>query len=173
MANLKARLIKGDKFSAEDVIELQFTYEGVIHSCVNYIEVVSGDTVTHGGGASAETRLHYKSADRDADGDGVIDYSSMQMHIVQTKKGTSVVKVVSEVILKDDVDRYDAEYRTWHDAWMIVEDVEEVPNEETGLLEEKPLYTVKEGAPDAPAYPSSTVYKSGNITLEWSDDNFV
>ena len=173
MADLKGRLIKGDKFSAEDVIELQFTYEGAVHSCVNYIEVVSGDTVTHGGGASAETRLHYKSADRDADGDGVIDYSSMQMHIVQTQKGTSVVKVVSEVILKDDVDKYDAEYRTWHDTWMDGSDTEEVPNEETGLMEERPLYSVKEGAPDAPAYPVATVYKSGEITLEWSDDSFV
>lgn len=173
MANLKARLIKGDKFSAEDVIELQFTYEGVIHSCVNHIEVVSGDTVTHGGGATAETRLHYKSSDTDADGDGVIDYSSMQMHIEQTQKGTSVVKVVSEVVLKDDVDKYDADFKTWNDSWMEVTGTEEVPNEETGLLEERDLYTVKEGAPDFPAYPSATVYKSGNITLEWGDDTFV
>jgi len=173
MADLKSRLIKGDRFSAEDVIELQFTYEGALHSCVNYIEVVSGDTVTHGGGATAETRLHYKSADTDADGDGVIDYSSMQMHIAQTKKGTSVVKVVSEVILKDDVDKFDADFKTWFDTWMEVTGTEEVANEETGLLEERDIHSPKEGAPDSPAYPTVTVYKSGELTLEWSDDTFV
>ncbi len=173
MADLKARLIKGDKFSAEDVIELQFTYEGVAHSCVNHIEVVSGDTVTHGGGATAETRLHYKSVDTDADGDGVIDYSSMQMHIKQTQKGTSVVKVVSEVIFKEDVDKFNAEAKTWQETYIIeTGQYEEVPNEK-GELEQKPLLTVKEGAPNSPAYPTATVYKSGNITLEWGDDTFV
>ena len=55
---------------------------------------------------------------------------------------------------------------------MEVTGTEEVPNEETGLLEERDLYTVKEGAPDAPAYPVATVYKSGEINLTWNDDIF-
>ena len=34
-------------------------------------------------------------------------------------------------------------------------------------------YEVDDGAPDRPDYPELTVYKSGEIVLEWRDDTFV
>jgi len=158
MADLKAKLVRGDKYSAEDVLELQLTIDSTAHSCVQYIEVVSGATVTHGGGAPAATPLHYKDVERDADSDGNIDYSSSQMKVLQSEKGTVVVKAVAEVLLKSD---YDA-WKTAHDAW-IAEHTEEVDGDRMQKL----------GSPNAPAYPSSTTYKSGSLTLEWADDAFV
>ncbi len=158
MADLKAKLVRGDKYSAEDVLELQLTIDGSAHSCVQHIEIVSGATVTHGGGAPAETPLHYKSVENDANDDGVIDYSSSQMKVLQSEKGITVCKAVATVILKAD---YDA-WKTAHDTW-IAEHTEEVDGDRMQKI----------GSPNAPAYPSATTYKSGNITLEWADDTFV
>jgi len=161
MADLKARRVLGGKYTADDTLELLFTYEGAAHSCVQYIEVVSGPTVTHGGGAAADSRLHYKASGRDADGDGIIDYSSLEMLITQSEKGTTVVKVVSEIILKSVYDAYMVEYTAWLDAYVTLAESEE---EEAVLAE---------GAPDAPTYPEPTVYKSGELTLEWENSSFV
>jgi hypothetical protein len=164
MADLKARLIKGDRFSAEDTIELDFTYDGDAHSCVQHIEIVSGETVTHGGGATAETTLHYKAHERH-DGstdevDGVIDYKTTEMNIVQTAKGTTVIKVVANLLLKSTMDAYDTAYQEWYDAYAVQ------PESEEGLQ-------LIAGAPNPPAYPEATQHKSGEITLEWTDDTFV
>ncbi len=156
--SLKARLIRGDKYSAEDVVECQLTISGAAHSCVHHVEIVSGATVTHGGGAPAATPLHYKAVERDADSDGVIDYSSSEMKILQSEKGTTVVKIVADVLLKAD---YDA-WKTSYDAWI---------DEHTEVVEGERMQKI--GSPNQPAYPSTTTYKSGNITLEWADDTFV
>ncbi len=155
---LKAKLIRGDRYSAEDVLECQLTIDGSAYSCVHHVEVVSGATVTHGGGAPAATTLHYKSVENDADDDGVIDYSSSQMKILQSEKGTAVIKVVATVILKSDYDTW----KTAYDAW-IAEHTEEVDGDRMQKI----------GSPSAPAYPSASTHKSGNITLEWADDTFV
>lgn len=161
MAILKARRIKGNNYTSEDTLELQLTLDGddKAKECVNYVEVVSGSTITHGGGVPAETRLHYKAVERDADGNGIIDYSSSNMDIVQAEKGTSVVKVVAEVLLKSEYDLYVTEYAAWLDEYVTSEEGEEL--------------VIVEGAPNAPAYPSPKVYKSGEITLTWQDDTFV
>lgn len=156
--SLKAKLIRGDRYSAEDVLECQLTIDSAAHSCVHHVEIVSGATVTHGGGAPAATPLHYKAVERDANSDGVIDYSSSEMKILQSEKGTTVVKIVATVILKSD---YDA-WKTANDAWI---------EEHTEIVDGNRMQ--KLGSPNAPAYPSSTTYKSGNITLEWADDTFV
>ena len=163
MADLKARLIKGDKYSAEDVIETQFTYTGDAHSCEQYIEVISGSTVTHGG-AAASTKLHYKALLRD-DGssdavDGIIDYATSQMHIVQSAKGTTVIKVVADLLLKADYDSWKTAQSAWASSYV------------TSAEGEEPI-TIAAGAPDSPTYPTPTTYKSGEITLEWADDTFV
>ena len=163
MSDLKARRVLGGRFTADDTLELQFTYTGTAYSCVQHIEIVSGVYVTHGGGASAGENLHYKAIARDADGDGVIDYSSTQMTIVQEEKGTSVVKVVVEVILKSEHDAWLIEHEAWHDAYVT-----ETTDEDGETSEETAA-----GAPSPPAYPTPTEYKSGEITLEWADDTFV
>ncbi len=163
MAELKARRILGGSFTAEDTLELQFTYTGDLRSNVNYLEIVSGPTVTHGGGAAAATRLHYKAHSRD-DGstdevDGIIDYASSTMAVVQSEKGTSVIKVVGEYLLKSDYDAWKAEYDTWSDAYVISPAGEDMQ--------------ITEGAPAMPEYPDLTVIKSGELTLEWLDDSFA
>ena len=81
--NLKAKRILGGQFTADDTLEIQLTTATDLYSCVQHIEVVSGIDVTHGGGAASGTALHYKAEERDADGDGIIDYSSSEMTIVQ------------------------------------------------------------------------------------------
>ena len=156
--NLKAKRILGGQFSADDTIEIQLTTETDVYSCIQHIEVVSGVDVTHGGGAASATALHYKAQDRDADGDGVIDYSSSEMTIVQVEKGTSVVKVVANIILLSTHNTF----KTSFDAWMEAN---------TSNLNT----TLNEGSSwdDVPTYPATTEYKSGELTLVWSDDSFV
>ena len=163
MADLKARRVLGGRFTADDTLELQFTYTGTAYRCAQHIEIVSGVYVTHGGGAAAGENLHYKAIERDADGDGVIDYNSTQMTIVQEEKGTSVVKAVVEIILKSEHDAWVKEHEVWHDAYVT-----ETTGENDETIEE-----VADDAPSPPAYPTVTEYKSGEITLEWDDDTFV
>ena len=163
MAELKARKILGGSFTAEDTLETQFTYTGDLRSNVNYLEIVSGPTVTHGGGAPAATRLHYKAHARD-DGstdevDGIIDYASSIMTVLQSAKGTSVIKVVGEYLLKSDYDAWKAEYDIWAEAYVLSPAGDDMQ--------------VAEGAPPQPGYPDLTVIKSGELTLEWLDDTFA
>ena len=162
MADLKAKRVSGSNYTADDRLELQLTYTGNANSCVHYIEVVSGVDVTHGGGSSA-TRLHYKSVENDADGDGVIDYSSSFMSITQTEKGTSVIKAVAEVMLQSTVDTFNSDMNTWSDTYVTQVTLED------GTIS----YVVDDDAPDSPVYPTATTYKSGEITLVWSDDSYV
>lgn len=164
MADLKAKRILGGKYTASDTLEIQLTYTGDAHSCEQYLEIVSGATVTHGGGASADSKIHYKAHLRD-DGssdavDGVIDYASSQMVVVQSEKGTTVLKVCADLVLKSEITAYNTAYQTWYDAYAVQ------PESEEGLQ-------VIAGAPSPPVYPAGTTYKSGNVTLEWLDDSFV
>ena len=133
---LKARRISGNSFSAEDKLEVTFNSDSQdISLMLHTIELVSGVNVTHGGGAPADEYLHYKSTGRDANADGIIDYSDVEMTLEQVEKGTSVIKVVCGVITKAEVDAID------NDGFV-------------GTLE-------------------PTIFKTGEITLQWSDDSFV
>tara|TARA_Y100000389_G_scaffold177421_1_gene189650 strand:- start:3515 stop:4006 length:492 start_codon:yes stop_codon:yes gene_type:complete len=163
MADLKAKRILGGTYTADDTLELQFTYTGDAHSCLHYIEIVSGVTVTHGGGASASTPLHYKAVEVDADSDGVIDYNSSTMQVYQAEKGTSVIKAVVDLILASEVTAFNTAFTAWQDAYVT----------ETIAEDGEVTYTTDEGAPDAPTYPEATTYKSGEITLKWEDDTYV
>ena len=158
--SLKAKRILGGQFTADDTLEVQLTTATDVYSCVQNIEIVSGVDVTHGGGASSGTSLHYKSKDRDADSDGVIDYSSSEMTIVQVGKGTSVVKVVANIILLSEHNTFQATYNAW------------ITDNTTGTGVD---LTLNEGSSwdDVPTYPTPTELKSGEITLVWSDDNFA
>lgn len=171
MADLKAKRVSGSNYTADDILELQFTYTGAASTCVQHIELISGVDVTHSG-APATTPLHYKSVENDADGDGVIDYSSSFMNISQTEKGTSVVKVCATVILQSEEDAWKVEYEAWKDenfTDVTLEDgtVVEVYSGDSGDSEENAV------VPDPPTAPTGTIYKSGEITLQWSDDSFV
>ena len=92
---LKARRISGSSFSAEDKLEVTFNSDSQDISVMTHtIELISGVAVTHGGGAPADEYLHYKNTVTDANADGIIDYSGVEMPLVQVEKGTSVIKVV-------------------------------------------------------------------------------
>ena len=55
------------------------------------------------------------------------------------------------------------EYQAWLDEYVTQVTLE------NGDVD----YQVDDGAPDRPDYPEVTVYKSGEIVLEWRDDTFV
>ena len=80
------------------------------------------------------------------------------MTIVQTEKGTTVVKVCADILLKSTHDTYMTAYNTWYDTYHLE------GGEEGELVE---------GAPNAPAFPTPTTHKSGEITLEWTEDIYV
>jgi hypothetical protein len=153
--NITARRISGSTFSAEDKLEVTVNSDNQpLSSVVHTIELVSGSNVTHGGGGLVGDYLHYKSVERDADADGIIDYSDIEMALVQESQGTSVIKVVCEVVTKEDAD-----------AFKVVVEEEAERRQVAHALEEE--YT--EVAPTL----EPTILKTGEITLEWSDDNFV
>lgn len=161
---LKAKRIRGDKFTSEDLIEAQFEYTevGTMAQCLTTIELVSGVDVTHGGGADAGQYLHYKAVEVDGDENGWIDYSSMNIQVQQEEKGESVIKIVFRYTTVAEDSQYEADYNAWSDAYQTIT-----------ILADGTQEVVT--APDAPAAPSLTytVIKSGEIPLEWSDDTFV
>ena len=120
---------------------------------------ISGSKYT--AGDEIETRFQY-------DGDmqscvQYIDYTTTKMRVVQAQKGESVIKVVFEIITKPQHDAWVTEYQAWVDAYVTQVTLE------NGDVD----YEVDDGAPDRPDYPVVTVYKSGEIVLEWRDDTFV
>ena len=158
--NLKAKRILGGQFTADDTLEVQLTTAADVHSCVQHIEVVSGIDVTHGGGAASGTSLHYKSKDIDANEDGVIDYSSSEMTIVQASKGTSVIKVVANIMLLSTYNTWKDAVVAWYSANTTGTDID---------------MTLNDGSSwdDVPILPATTELKSGELTLIWGDDSFV
>jgi hypothetical protein len=153
--NIQARRISGISFSAEDKLEVTFNSDNQpMSSVVHTIELVSGSNVTHGGGGQPDEYLHYKAVDRDADSDGVIDYSDVEMALIQETQGTSVIKVKCEAVTKAEADAFNAEAEAWHERKEVAEGAGEEFTEEAPTLE-------------------PTILTTGEITLEWSDDNFV
>jgi hypothetical protein len=153
--NLQARRISGSSFSAEDKLEVTFSSDNQpMASVVHTIELVSGSNVTHGGGGQPNEYLHYKATERDADSDGVIDYSDVEMALVQDTQGTSVIKVKCEAVTKAEGDAFNTEVKAWMERKEVAEGLEEEFTEELPTLE-------------------PTILTTGEITLEWSDDNFV
>ena len=160
--NIKARRIEGSSHTANDLIEVKITYDEAASHCVMKPVVISGPDVTHGGGATAGEQLHYKALDRDADGDGNIDYSSVFMNVVQKEKGISIIRVVTSTVLKSEYDSWRSEYTTWSDNHQTLK-VDQFGNER--------LIT-QSGAPAAPEYPETTITKSAQISLEYGEDEF-
>lgn len=153
--NIQARRISGSSFSAEDRLELVFDAENQsIHEVVHTVELISGVGVTHGGGSPAGEYLHYKSQDRDANSEGVIDYSKVEMHVTQVNEGISVIRAVCQVVTKTMADTFMTETEAYVERKKASSGLEEEFTEVAPTLE-------------------STVFKTGNITLEWTEDTFV
>jgi hypothetical protein len=149
--NLQARRISGSAFSAEDKLEVTFNSDNQpMYSVVHTVELVSGVNVTHGGGGQPNEYLHYKAVERDADS----DYSDIEIALVQETQGTSVIKVKCEAVTKAEADAFNAEVEAWVERKQVAEGLEEEFTEEAPTLE-------------------PTILTTGEITLEWSDDNFV
>ena len=160
--NLQARRISGSTFTAEDKLSIQLNTDSeVADLVVHSIEVVSGVAVTHGGGAIAGDYLHYKSNETDADVDGVIDYSTSEMNVVQTAQGTSVIKVICSITTQSQVSVHNTDSIAYDDRATDAGVTDELPNGTDGAFTEV-----------APTI-TPTVLKTGDITLEWSDDSFV
>jgi acylphosphatase len=151
--NLQARKINGNVYTAEDVVEVNFTGNSKeIETMLYTIEVVSGVDVTHGGGAPSGEYLHYKSIERDVDSDGDIDYTSSEMVIAQLEKGESVVRIKGECITKLALDEYveaDAQYEETLASLTDLEEIEAHKSNKPTLIPEH--------------------LTSGGITLNWSD----
>ena len=188
---LTARRTEGGIYTPDDKLEIKLDYVGPIYLCVHFIEVVSGGEVTHGGGASSSAPLHYKAIERDTDGDGNIDYSTVQMTLVQTQRGRTDVKVCCDVITQEEQNAFLAETREWvsknavqtekriHDFSAFEATAYTGDFADQGKMsfihEDGLSYLVNEGLSidDMPAPPKPTTYKTGEITLEWHEDDFV
>ena len=153
--NLQARRISGSAFTSEDLLEVTFNSDNQpMASVVHTIELVSGVSVTHGGGGLVGDYLHYKAVERDADDDGIIDYSDIEMTLVQESQGTSVIKAVCQAITKADADAFNSEFEDWFERKEVAAGLEEDFTEVKPTLE-------------------PTKFTTGEITLEWSEDTFV
>lgn len=149
--NLQARKIGGSSFSKEDVLEVVLdTDNTVLNSVLHTIELVSGVNVTHGGGGQPDQYLHYKAIERDADDDGIIDYSNVNMHLVQEEKGTSVIKVKCAIYTQESVDAYNLALQEW---------VNEPESDSKSLSE--------------PTMSDPLILTTGQITLDWTDDSYI
>lgn len=154
--NLQARRKKGDRFTADDTLEVSFNTDSTDMGMVLHtVEHVSGPTVTHGGGGQSGDYLHYKAIERDADANGVIDYSDVEMIVSQEEKGTSVIKIVAKYVTKADNDADMADMLAWSNA-------------KDAAIANGDSFTE---APPSPA-PTTTI-KTSDLTLEWTDDTFV
>lgn len=148
--NLQARRIGGSTFSAEDVLEVILdTDNQALATAIHTIELVSGVNVTHGGGGQPDEYLHYKAVERDADGDGIIDYSNITMNLIQDEKGTSVIKVKCKTYTQESVDAYNTAFQEW---------INTPESDDKG---------------SEPLPPEFTVLSTKEITLEWTDDAFM
>ena len=150
---LQARKINGNVYTAEDTIEIICDDTAKSLAMMNLtIEVISGVDVTHGGGASEGTYLHYKNPDVDADDDGDLDYSSTIMKVEQVEKGTSVIRIKGSYLTKTQVENHNTALDTWEDELVELETQEEINAHNDNV----PVLTENE-------------YVTGNITLDWND----
>ena len=155
---LKARRTKGDSFTKNDelqatITEIDFsTVSAILHS----IELISGVGVTHGGGAQSGEFLHYKSVERDANSDGVVDYSNTIMQVVQDKVDVSIVKVIAKYLTEAAIEKYTVDKDDYDVAYYATTDSSTLTDYSPPSLED---YYV--------------TVKTGEINLEWTEDIFV
>lgn len=161
---LQAKRLRGDQFTADDLLESKFIYTeaGTMYETITTIEVVSGVAVNHGGGAEAGSYLHYKSVEDDGDENGYINYSTQNVQVTQTEKGDSVIKIVIKYISVANHNAWEEDSRAWSDSYETI----------TVLEDGTQQVDVADNAPPPPARAYTTI-KSGEIALRWADDTFV
>ena len=172
MATLTAVRTQGGQFTSDDTLRVTLDNDGSLDFCVHNLEVVSGVEVTHGGGAPSSTTLHYKAVERDADGDGIIDYSTINMHVVQAEKGTSVIKVCASFVTTAELNAWKTERSNWLSTnTTVVESYPEGSSQPACIIDDT-MYLANDGVEFAnmPDKPTTTTIKSGEITLVWTDD---
>jgi hypothetical protein len=156
--NLQARRVKGDVFTSNDTIEIKVS--GVLTSLVYMtyaIEVVSGPSVSHGGGAAADEYLHYKAKERDADSNGVIDYTTSIMNVSQASEGDSVIRIKGLYLTQEKQSQYIVDMEAFDATMSTLTDLVEIE----ALRESEPTLT-----PDS--------ISTGLLTLSWNTfDEFV
>jgi len=144
--NVQVRRKIGDQFTSNDVLEVLFDADDTELSYLLYnLEVVSGQNVTHGGGASADTKLNYFNEIEHEKDNGFFDYSTVDMTVVQEAQGTSVIKVVATYVTHTDMVAYTTAKQTWLDGDQS----------------------------DAPPTMNEQTLKTGELTLSWSTDTLV
>ena len=150
--NLQVRKLSGNVFTAEDLLELHLISEGAsISRVVHHLELVSGPDVLHGGGASADTPLHYYTPSED----GSTPYTEdVTMVVEQVSQGTSVIKVVAEVVTADMMSEFNHNADVWSAHFRA-----------SGLTHEE--YTVPEPVLEHIAL------KSSEIILQSGEDSFA
>jgi uncharacterized lipoprotein NlpE involved in copper resistance len=153
--NIKIRRINGSTFTKEDRLEVLLDTNGKdLHICEVTVESVDGVDITHGGGGASGEYLHYKSADRDANDAGIIDYTNTEINVEQLEKGSSIIKVVYLIITKEDADANLIAHTAWTARKTVAAESEET------FSEEEPRTT-------------ETLLSSSPLSLEWNDDAFV
>jgi len=161
--NLQARRTKGDQFSNTDSLEVILNTDNQnMQEVYHTIESISGPAVTHGGGAAAGEFLHYKSMETDADSDGIIDYSSAELRVMQESPGVSVIRVICSYILKSEAEVY-----------ISATSIENARADEAGVSPEFPDGIDGNFVKNPPETFDWRQLKTGEITLEWSEDPFV
>jgi len=150
--NIKIKKLSGNAYTALDTISvmLDSSGDGFVNSAVYTIEVVSGEGVSHGGGAESGEYLNYST-------DGV--FNELPINVVQLSKGESVIKVlakIEECASQADADLYVTLGETFGEALDAYN--------EGG----------KEGdAPIPPETPFQMIKaESVETTISWGDDTY-
>ena len=88
---------------------------------------------------------------------------AMGVKVEKVEKGTSVVRIEAEMAPLAAYQAYVTAYQQWDDDY-VSRTIDEFGDLQT---------TIADGAPAEPQAPATWVEQSGEITLEWFDDNFV
>jgi hypothetical protein len=161
---LQGRQLEGSIYTATDKFEFVLTgapspLAVVLHS----IEVVSGPTVTHGGGALVGEFLHYKSIERHLEADGYINYGSVDVLIEQQSKGDTVFKGVASVISSTDSEANAAASSAWANTMAAAGVSDDFPRGTDGNFDWSA----------APVFIEPTIVKTENLTCTWRDSVLV
>lgn len=153
---MQVRRVSGSMFTSEDTLEVRMVdSEGPLEILTHTIDIISGPNITHGGGGQPGEYLHYKSLERDADGDGNIDYSLCEIPVKQESKGDSVIIVTGKYCTKAEIEAHEAALSAWQTKMQELTELAEVE----ALEKELPVFEF-------------SFVSTSEVTLSWGDDDF-